>query len=104
MKVTKMSQEEWKRQKENTEKIAKLLYSNGGKKHYRVAMNSWKFGLKERFKNAFPNMFVFFFTFWECYKDVNSFLFTPKEQRFKTFLVYNIFPLFWFEHRKDRKS
>lgn len=94
------SWDSWVRQKRNIDIIQKELYRGCKDKQYRVACNALKYGMKVQYRFAFPNIFKYYYTYRECYFDVNSFFFTPPKTRLKTFLVYNFFILFWFYNRK----
>ena len=91
--------EAWLSQRKNIETICKLLDDAPDGQRYRVAMSYFKFHKKQLFRDCFPNLRYFYKEFSECYKDVNTFLYTPKNQRIKTFLLYNCYPLFWLHFR-----
>ena len=97
------SWESWLKQKRNIKIIQRELFKHGIREKNRVACNALKYGMKYQYRSAFPNILCYYYTFRECYLDVNTFLLTPPPKRFKTFLVYNSFILFWFYHRKKWK-
>lgn len=97
---TNYSFNSWLLQKENIDKIVKILYSNKGYKKYHVACNALKLSTKTHFKSAFKSIYEFYHTYSECYKDYNTYAFTPKNKRIKTFLVHNIYALYWLYYRK----
>lgn len=92
----------WNAHANNLKLVTKILYNNGGKSRYHITCNALKYSFKNFYKLAFPNIFKFYYTFPGCYKDVNTFLFTPRKPliRIKTYLSYNIFPLFYLFHSK----
>lgn len=101
----KFSRSEWKTQKENLRRISKYLYNlPNGKRPYHITVNKWKYDRKQLFSSVFKNIYEFYYEFDECYDDINEFLFTPKGQRLKTYLVYNLFPLFWLYFRNNWKQ
>ena len=100
---TNYSFESWLLQKENIDKITKILYSNNGYEKYHVAVNALKHSTKIHFKSAFKNIHSFYHTYKECYKDFNIYSFTPKEQRFKSYLIHNIYFLYWLYYTKEWK-
>ena len=93
----------WLLQKENIDKISNILYSNNGYKKYHVAINALKLSTKNHFKSAFKNIHSFYHTYKECYKDFNIYSFTPKKQRLKSYLIHNIYFLYWLYYRKNWK-
>ena len=96
---TNYSYDSWLLQKQNIDKISKILYSNNGYKKYHVAINALKHSTKTHFKSAFKNIYQFYHTYSECYKDYNIYTFTPKAKRIKTYLVHNIYVLYWLFYR-----
>ena len=90
----------WLIQKHNIQTITNILYSNKGYKKYHIAMNALKHTTKNHFKPAFKNIYQFYHTFKECYRDYNTYSFTPKESRFKTYLIHNFYFLFWLYYKK----
>lgn len=103
LKTLKYNHKEWLDQKKNIDLITQLLYSNGGQKKYHVAVNALKLDLKNHFKSAFKNIYSFYHEYSECYKDINEYSFTPPKYKFITYLVHNIYLLYWFYYRKDWK-
>lgn len=103
MKNMHCSKEEWKVQKENLAKLSSFLYKKPkGRLLYHVAVNKWKYEKKKTFSFVFKSTHEFYYEFDECYLDINKYLFTPPKQQLKTFLVHNIFFLFWFYYRKNK--
>lgn len=98
---TNYSFDSWTLQKKNIDKITKILYSNDGYKKYHVTCNALKLATKTQFKTAFKNIFEFYHTYSECYKDYNIYAHTPKESKLKTYLVHNIYFLFWLYYKKQ---
>lgn len=98
---TSYSYESWLLQKENIDKISKILYSNDGYKKYHVAINALKHSTKEHFKAAFKNIRKFYYTYSECYKDYNTYTFTPESKKLKTYLVHNFYLLYWMYYHKE---
>lgn len=101
---TNYSYQSWLFQKENIDKISNLLYSNNGYKKYHVAVNALKHSTKNHFKSAFKNIHSFYHTYKECYKDFNIYSFTPKQQRLKSYLIHNIYFLYWLYYQKEWKQ
>lgn len=98
------TKEAWNAHVSNLRLVTKILYNNGGKAQYHVTCNALKYSFKNFYKLAFPNIVKFYYTFPECYKDVNTFLFTPPKpliNRINTYLSYNIFLLFCLFHSKE---
>lgn len=94
----------WKAHENNLKLVTEILYNNGGKSRYHVTCNVLKYKFKNFYKSAFSNIYEFYYVFPECYKDVNTFLFTPPKpliNRIKTYLSYNIFLLFCLFHSKE---
>lgn len=100
---TNYSYESWLLQKENIDKIAQILYSNNGYKKYHIAVNALKLSFKNHFKPAFKNIYSFYHTYSECYTDINEYSLTPKKYRFKTYIIHNIYILYWFIYSKEWK-
>lgn len=90
---TIFTKESWNAQQKNLELITRVLYSDGGKKKYHVACNAMKYSMKKHFISSFKNIREYYYTFHECYKDVNHYLFSPNS--IKTYMVFNIFFLFY---------
>ena len=101
---TNYSHQSWLLQKENIDKISNILYSNNGYKKYHVAVNALKHTTKNHFKSAFKNIYSFYHTYKECYKDFNIYSFTPKKQRLKSYLLHNIYFLYWLYYQKEWKQ
>lgn len=94
----------WNAQASNLKLVTKILYNNGGKSRYHITCNALKYNLKNFYKSVFSNIYEFYYIFPECYKDVNTFLFTPTKpliNRINTYLSYNIFLLFCLFHSKE---
>lgn len=94
----------WNAQASNLKLVTKILYNNGGKSRYHITCNALKYNLKNFYKSVFSNIYEFYYIFPECYKDVNTFLFTPTKSlinRINTYLSYNIFLLFCLFHSKE---
>ena len=100
---TSYSYESWLLQKENIDKISEILYSNGGYNKFHVAINAIKHSTKEHFKSAFKNIHDFYYTYSECYQDYNTYAFTPKLKKLKTYIVHNIYLLYWMYYHKKWK-
>ena len=98
---TNYSYNSWLLQKQNIDIITKILYSNNGYKKYHVAVNALKYSTKTHFKSAFRNIYEFYHTYSECYKDYNIYVFTPKDKKLKTYLVHNNYALYWLYYRND---
>lgn len=99
---TIFTKESWDAQQKNLELITRVLYSSGGKKKYHVACNAMKYSMKKHFISSFKNIREYYYTFPECYEDVNHYLFSPNN--IKTYLVYNVFVLFYLYFAKGLKN
>lgn len=97
---TNYSYESWILQKENIDKITNILYSKNGYKIYHVAINALKLAIKTHFKKSFKNIFAFYYTYPECYKDFNIYSFTPSRYKIQTYLIHNIYILYWLYYNK----
>lgn len=98
------SKGKWAAHKANLNMIKNILFENGGEKRYHIAINAFKFAMLNKYKKSFRNILDFYYELPECFKDVNDFLFTPQKpviNRIKTYLVYNVFALFWLYHHKE---
>ena len=91
---------EWIKQKQNIKIITQILYSSKGEKTYHVTCNALKFTKKNEYRSAFKNILSFYFTFHECYRDINIYSFTPQKQKLKTYLTFNFLPFFLIYHFK----
>lgn len=98
---TVFTKESWNRQRKNLELITQILYGNGGKKIYHIACNAMKYSMKKHFISSFSNIREYYYTFSECYRDVNYYLFSPNN--IKTYLVYNVYILFYLYYSADFK-
>lgn len=98
------SKDAWKAQEFNLKLLTQTFYNSGGKSRYHITCNALKYNFKNFYKSAFSDIYEFYYTFPECYKDINSFLFTPSKpliNRVKTYLSFNIFFLFLILHSKE---
>lgn len=96
----KYTKEEWISHKRNIDNITSLLYSTKeGKKLFHTAINHLKFYRKQQFRKTFNSIYEYYNTYSECYKDFNIYNNTSKNHRIKTYLIHNIFFLFWLFYR-----
>lgn len=93
---------QWEAHQKNINKIEKLFYgSPNGYEIFHTAINYLKYTRKQQYKNVFPSFYDYYKTYSECYKDINQLFQTPIRVQLKTYLVYNIYPVFWFFFHKE---
>lgn len=100
-KVKYQTRDEWERQCKNIDKICLLLSTE---KEYYHTVNYIKFFLKRVFRASFQNCWEFWKTYKECYKDICILDNTPSSVKWKVYLTYNFYPLFWLKFRNSFKD
>lgn len=89
------SMKEWLPHQYNLERIAQTLYAlPDGKTRFHRTVNSMKYWRKLGYKQAFVSEREFYYTFRECYQDINEISHTPKKLRWAVYLLYNCYPLY----------
>lgn len=87
---------DWLPHQYNIEKATQTLYAlPQGKQRFHKAMNSMKYWRKLGYRKAFSSEREFYYTFRECYKDINVISHTPRGRRCLVYLLYNIYPFYW---------
>lgn len=95
----------WVEQKLNLEKIEKLYYSKKQKNEFHVVVNYLIYTRKYLFISAFDSPKHFYFTFRKSSFDILRFPdIHGRTNKIKTFLVNNVFLIFWFLYRKSFKT
>ena len=99
--IIQFNNADWMEQKRNLDVVRQVLLSNETDyRKYHVCVSDQIINTKLCFATAFDSLWNYYHTYRECYKDINDILFTPKNQRWKTYLVHNLYPLFWWYNRK----
>lgn len=96
----KFTNQSWMEQEKNLQKVTELYYSNNGKKSFHIAINFFKFYRKYFFISAFESSKEFFFTFRDSSWDILEFPNMSFMNKIKTFLVNNIYFIFFLLYRK----
>ncbi len=92
--------EDWLPHQYNIERISQTLYSlPHGRRRFHKSVNSMKYWRKLGYRQAFAAEKDFYFTFKECYKDINVISHTTWGTRWIVYLLYNIYPLYLFGKR-----
>lgn len=99
---TTLSFEEWECHKQNIDTISKVL-SGSGSRFFSKSINHLKYIRKYQYRTVFHSLFSYYHTYRECYKDINLFLDTQSGFKWKTYIVYNLYPLFWLYFHKTWK-
>ena len=87
--------QDWLPHQYNLERIAQTLYAlPDGKNRFHRTVNSMKYWRKLGYKQAFATEREFYYTFRECYKDINVISHTPNKLRWLVYLLYNYYPLY----------
>lgn len=94
---------EWEKHKQNITKISEFLYNKeNGFNKYHLAVNYLKYNRKNQYSESFNNIFQFYFTFPECYKDINT-LTNNTKSKIRSYIIFNCFPLFLLYFNKTWK-
>lgn len=96
-----LGKEAWEKQKENITSIAKLLNN----KKFQKGVNLFKYMLKQKYRNSFPNLKTYYYTFRESHSDFvyESNKTNPSlKNRLKMKIVWDTFYFFfWLHHYKN---
>lgn len=84
--------EEWKAERINIDRIEQLL---SGDKKYITTIHYLQLTFKNVFHKTFDNSWHFWRTYHKCYKDICKLSHTSSQAKWKVYLIYNIFPLYW---------
>lgn len=97
-----LTKTEWKGQTINMDNYERMLKKDVNARDYKVAISYIKFFLKQLFRNSFTSCWDYWSTYKEAYKDICYLTNTPKNKRWKVWLTYNFYPLYWLKFRKER--
>lgn len=102
----KLTKEGWKAQMRNIENFVKLINTNpqqNNARDLRILSNYVKWSRKEFFASTFDSCWNFWNTYKECYRDICEITNTPSKIRWKVYIFYNLYPLFWLKNHKSFK-
>lgn len=91
---------DWNAQKANLDLVSNYCTSSGNEKCI-TACNALKLSMKHKFRSAFSSTYDFYCEYSDCYRDINNIYHTPQRSRWKTFMIFNFYPLFWLFSRNN---
>lgn len=95
MNTREYTRDDWMPHQYNIERITEVLYAlPKGEKLFHKSVNSMKYWRKSGYRNAFASEREFYYTFAECYQDINVISHTPPGMRCVVYSLYNIYPLY----------
>lgn len=96
---------DWLLQEENIDKLELLLSKDREFDAYKLGLNWLKITRKARYKETFSSCWDYWKTYRESYKNIHKLTDDiPNEKRWKVWLTYNFYPLYWWINRKTFKK
>jgi glycosyltransferase involved in cell wall biosynthesis len=90
------TKEEWILQEKNIKDVTSYLLEKYGKREMIHTVHYIQWLWKTQFQSAFENSWEYWHTFSSAYKSINVFYSDPLSKPWKTWLRYNLFPLYWY--------
>lgn len=89
----------WNEQKDNFDRIVRLLYADNGYNRYHQAVNNFKFMLKMEYKDVFSNLKDYYYAYREAHKDAITWYNKSTDSiknKIIMYIVYNTcYPIFY---------